>query len=62
MPQLTTLVLTIQGLLGILSGASSILFRSLAAKNADAMQTNAAATDAISLGAVSIGYDFLCHI
>lgn len=58
MPQLTTLVLTIQGLLGILNGASSLLFPSLAVQNAQAMQTNAAVTDAISLGAVSLGYAF----
>lgn len=53
---LTTLILGLQGIINLLNGASSLLFPSLAAKNAEAMQTSAAATDAMSLATMSIGF------
>ncbi|KAE9370032.1 hypothetical protein N431DRAFT_426512, partial [Stipitochalara longipes BDJ] len=55
MLSLSSLVVAIQGLFGILNGAASLLFPSLAQKTIETLQISLPAVHAIALGSITIG-------
>lgn len=57
MPPLSSIIMALQGMFGLLNGTASLISRSAAAKNLEVMQiASTPAVHAIALGSVSIGY------
>ncbi|TVY82543.1 hypothetical protein LSUE1_G002437 [Lachnellula suecica] len=60
MPPLTSLILGLHGIIGILNGVPGLIFPSIAVRNAQIMEISSApAVDAIALGSVSLGVFYL---
>jgi hypothetical protein len=56
-PPLSSIIVDLQGLFGILNGAASLVFSSAAQKNLETLETTSLPSiHAIALGSIKIGY------
>ncbi len=63
MPPISSSIMGVQGLFGILNGAATLLFPSAAEKNLQVLEFNSLpALHSIALGSITVGYAFLTII